>query len=110
MRFNFIRTAALLGSTLVLVVAPASASSAHYKPCAGRYAAGELERFLPSARLALSLPSTETVSLEPTDRCIRISVRSAGTGRLVKLILRGVAVPGAAVQLDIAPAREARGT
>ncbi len=107
---TLVRAAALLGTALVVLVESGSASSALAKPCAGSYPAADLERFLPSARLALSLPNTEAVAFEPGDRCIRITVRSAGTGRLVKLILRGVAVPRAAVQLDLAPAREAPGS
>lgn len=103
------RAAGLVAPALVVLMGVASAST---KPerCAGTYAAADLERFLPGARLALSLPSTETVALEPGGRCIRITVRSEGTGRLVKLLLRGIAVPRAAIQLDVAPERRAAGS
>lgn len=102
------RAAGLMALALVGLVELASASIKP-EPCAGTYAAADLDRFLPDARLALSLPSTDAVALEPGDRCIRITVGSAGTGRLVKLLLRGVAVPPAAVQLDVAPERRASG-
>jgi hypothetical protein len=109
MRSNFVvlaRAGGLVGSALVMLIGTASATG---KPCTGAYAAPELERLLPRARLALSLPSTDAVAWETGDRCIRITVRSAGTGRLVRLLLRGVAVPRAAVQVDVALDRRPSG-
>ena len=94
------RSLVLAAGALLALAATASAS----KPrCEGGYDSAELQRFLPLARLALSLPSTESVALGPSDECIHITVRSWGTARLTRLILRGVAVPRAAVQVDVLP-------
>jgi hypothetical protein len=102
-----VRSLVLAAGASLALVATASAS----KPrCEGGYDSAELQRFLPLARLALSLPSTESVALGPSDECIHIAVRSWGSGRLVKLILRGVAVPRAAVQVDVLPEPKAART
>jgi hypothetical protein len=103
------RAGGLAGAALLMLVATASATGAAKPRCAGGYTAPELERMLARAQLAISLPNTESVALEPNDGCIRISVRSAGTGRLVRLILRGVAVPRAAVWVDVLPERKTSG-
>lgn len=87
------------GASLALV----GTASAAKPRCEAGYDSAELQRLLPLAQLAMSLPSTESVALGPTDECIHIGVRSRGTGRLVGLILRGVAVPRAAVQVDLLP-------
>jgi hypothetical protein len=97
------RAAGLACVALVTLVGTGSATDSSKDRCVGSYSAAELEGFLPRARLALSLPSTESVALESGAGCIRIAVRSVGTKRLVGLILRGVAVPRAAVQLDVLP-------
>jgi hypothetical protein len=80
------------------------------KPCDGRTAVPALEQLLPRARLALDLPGTDQVTLDPTGRCIGIQVRTPGTARLVKLLLRGVEVPRSAVDLRVVEARRATGT
>jgi hypothetical protein len=71
------------------------------KPCAGLLAVPALEAMLPRARAALDIPGTEQVALDPTSRCIGIQVRTQGTARLVKLLLRGVNIPREAVDLRV---------
>lgn len=66
---------------------------ARAKPCTGRTAVPALEEMLPRARVALDLPGTDQVAVDGASRCIGIQVRSKGTARLVKLVLRGVDVP-----------------
>jgi hypothetical protein len=72
------------------------------RQCRGRYAVEDLQRFLPQARLALWLPGTRSVALDPDRRCIMITVESVGGGRLAELLLRGVAVPRRSVLLVLA--------
>jgi hypothetical protein len=69
------------------------------RQCHGRYAAEDLQRFLPRARLALWLPGTRSVVLDPERRCIAITVEGIGAGRLAELVLRGVSVPRRSVLL-----------
>ena len=71
------------------------------KPCDGRTAVPALEEMLPRARAALDIPGTEQVALDPTSRCIGIQVRTQGTARLVKLLLRGVKIPREVVDLRV---------
>jgi hypothetical protein len=71
------------------------------KPCNGLTAVPALEEMLPRARVALDLPGTEQVALDPARRCIGIQVRTQGTARLVKLLLRGVKIPREAVDLRV---------
>jgi len=71
------------------------------RQCSGRYAIADLERFLRMANIALQIPSTEQVTLDSTGHCIRIAVRGIGTGRLVELVLRGMAIPRRAVLLEL---------
>jgi hypothetical protein len=71
------------------------------RQCSGRYAVADLERFLPMANIALQIPSTEQVTLDSAGHCIRIAVRGIGTGRLVELVLRGMAIPRRAVLLEL---------
>jgi hypothetical protein len=71
------------------------------KPCNGLTAVPALEEMLPRARAALDIPGTEQVALDPTQRCIGIQVRTQGTARLVKLLLRGVKIPREAVDLKV---------
>jgi hypothetical protein len=69
--------------------------------CRGKYSVQELERFLPRARLGMSLPSTRAVQLNEPGRCITVTVDDIGTARLIELMLRGVAVPRRAVLLQL---------
>jgi len=71
------------------------------KPCDGLTAVPALEEMLLRARAALDIPGTEQVALDPTRRCIGIQVRTQGTARLVKLLLRGVEIPREAVDLRV---------
>jgi hypothetical protein len=71
------------------------------KPCDGLTAVPALEEMLPRARAALDIPGTEQVALDPARRCIGIQVRTQGTARLVKLLLRGVKIPREAVDLRV---------
>ena len=79
------------------------------KPCDGRMAAPALKEMLPLARVALDLPGTDHVAVDPAIRCIGIQVRTPGTARLVKLLLRGVEVPREAVELRVVPPAAAPG-
>jgi hypothetical protein len=71
------------------------------KPCAGVTPLAALEEILPRARAALDIPGTDQVSLDTGRRCIGIQVRTTGTARLVKLLLRAVEIPGEAVDLQV---------
>jgi hypothetical protein len=75
--------------------------------CRGRHSAEALAGYLPRARLALWLPSTRRVSLDPARRCITVTVSSVGGARLAELIMRGVAVPRRAVLLILTGAERA---
>jgi hypothetical protein len=80
------------------------------RQCSGRYAVADLERFVPMANIALQIPGTEQVTLDSAAHCIRIAVRGIGTGRLVELVLRGMAVPRRTVLLDLRePPRQRHG-
>jgi hypothetical protein len=79
----------IAASLVVLATAP----DALAKPCTGRTAVPALEEMLPRARVALDLPGTDQVAVDGASRCIGIQVRSRGTARLVKLVLRGMNVP-----------------
>jgi hypothetical protein len=57
---------------------------------------------LPRARLALQVPGTQAVALDPTRRCLVITVEDIETGRFTELLLRGVAIPRRAVLLQLA--------
>jgi hypothetical protein len=72
------------------------------RQCRGRYPVEDLTRYLPRARVALWLPGTRTVALDQARRCITLTVESVGSGRLAELVMRGVAVPRAAVLLTLA--------
>jgi hypothetical protein len=71
------------------------------RQCRGAYRAEDLARYLPRARLAMSLPGTESVAVDHERRCLTVNVRSVGSGRLAELVLRGVAVPRRAVLLRL---------
>lgn len=69
------------------------------RQCHGDYRAEDLDRYLPRARVAMWLPGTQSVTLDPERGCLVIRVESYGSGRLAELVLRGVAVPRHAVLL-----------
>jgi len=70
--------------------------------CRGHYAAEQLQPYLSRARLALWLPSTRSVALDPTRGCITVTVESVGGGRLAELVIRSMAVPRRSVLLVLA--------
>jgi hypothetical protein len=90
-----------LSSIAVSAFALTSGIDTSAKPCSGLTAVPALEEMLPLARAALDIPGTEQVALDPTGRCIGIQVRTRGTARLVKLLLRGVEIPREAVDLRV---------
>jgi hypothetical protein len=90
-----------LSSLAVSAFALSSAPESLAKPCTGVTAVPALEEMLPRARAALDIAGTEQVALDPARRCIGIQVRTRGTARLVKLLLRGVEVPREAVDLRV---------
>jgi hypothetical protein len=90
-----------LSSLPVSAIALALAVTPVAKPCDGLTAVPALEEMLPRARAALDIPGTDQVELDPARRCIGIQVRTQGTARLVKLLLRGVKVPREAVDLRV---------
>lgn len=69
--------------------------------CHGTHTVEDLARYLPRARLAMSLPGTHSVSMDTGRRCLTVNVQSVGSGRLAELVLRGVAVPRDAVLLTL---------
>lgn len=71
------------------------------RQCHG-YALDALDRLLPRARLGLRLPGTRSIVVDRSRRCLEVKVDDVGAGRLVELLLRGVAVPRAAVLLELA--------
>jgi hypothetical protein len=71
------------------------------RQCRGRYAADDLARYLPRARLAMSLPGTQSVTLDNVRRCIVVNVHTVGSGRLAELVMRGVTVPRKAIFLNL---------
>lgn len=92
-----------LPSVGLAALALTSGSHSLAKPCRGLAPLPAPEELLPRARIALDLPGTEQVALDPTGRCIGIQVRTHGTARLVKLLLRGVEVPREVVDLRVVP-------
>jgi hypothetical protein len=90
-----------LSSIALSAFALTSALDTLAKPCTGLTAVPALEEMLPRARAALDIPGTEQVALDPARRCIGIQVRTPGTARLVKLLLRGVEIPREAVDLRV---------
>ena len=77
------------------------------RQCHGAYTVEELQHYLPMARVALQLPSTRAVAVDPDRRCLRITVDGIDAGRMVELALRGIGVPRGAVLLELAePARQ----
>jgi hypothetical protein len=49
----------------------------------------------------MSLPGTQSVTVDNARRCIVVNVHSVGSGRLAELVMRGVTVPRAAVLLHL---------
>jgi hypothetical protein len=92
----------------VAALALASTAAPSAKPCSGE-AAAALQELLPRVRLALDLAGTDEVGLDPSGRCIGVQVRTRGTARLVKLLLRGVDVPREAVDLRVVEVQPAGG-
>jgi hypothetical protein len=89
--------AAALALTLT---APLSA-----KPCAGGTGVPSLEELLPRVSTALDLPGTDQVAIDQARRCISVQVRTHGTARLVKLLLRGLEVPRETFELRVVEVR-----
>lgn len=87
--------APLLLLPLVGLSLPAAA-----KPCVAPDGASQ-ETLLAKAELARGLAGTDAVALDDSRSCINIAVRTAGTARLVELLLRGVEVPAAAVRFQV---------
>ena len=96
-----LRTTALASTAVAGVAFIAGLDGAAVKPCDGRTDVAALEEMLPRARAALDIPGTDQVSLDAGRRCIGIQVRTTGTARLVKLLLRAVEVPHEAVDLQV---------
>ncbi|HEU4473193.1 MAG TPA: hypothetical protein VFR72_00075 [Gemmatimonadales bacterium] len=96
-----LRTTALASAAVAGVAFIAGLDGAAVKPCDGRTDVAALEEMLPRARTALDIPGTDQVSLDAGRRCIGIQVRTTGTARLVKLLLRAVEVPREAVDLRV---------
>jgi hypothetical protein len=90
-----------LSSIVLPSLALTAALDANAKPCRGQMAVPALEEMLPRARTALDLPGTDQVEIDAARRCIGIQVRSRGTARLVKLVLRGVNVPYGAASITV---------
>jgi len=97
----------VLPSAAVAVLAVALTSAPAAKPCSGGVGTPALQELLPRVRLALDLAGTDEVAVDPSGRCIGVQVRTRGTARLVKLLLRGVEVPYEAVDLRVVEARPA---
>ena len=98
-----------LSSSAAAALALALTTSTSTKPCTGEISVPALEELLPRVSLALDLPGTDQVAIDPNRRCIGVQVRTAGTARLVKLLLRGTDVPREAVELRVVEVKPARG-
>ena len=84
-------------------------TTAAVKPCSGSATVQELEALLPRASVALDLAGAEEVAIDPSRHCIGVQVRTYGTARLVKLILRSMEVPREAVELRVVEVKPAGG-
>ena len=102
------RTLALT-SAAAASLALALTTTAAAKPCSGSASTQELEQLLPRATVALDLAGTDEVAIDPARHCIGIQVRTYGTARLVKLILRSMEVPREAVELRVVEVKPAGG-
>lgn len=72
------------------------------RQCHGAYTVEELQHYLPMAQVALQLPSTRAVAVDAERRCLTITVDGIDAGRMVELVLRGLAVPRGTVLLELA--------
>jgi len=118
-RHSLVRRVAAASATCLLLAAwtpgpPSQPDSDYYgssswpdptfmpdRQCHGGIAADDLNRFAPRARVALWLPGTRSVAVDPARGCVIIKVESAGAARLAELVVRGVAVPRRAVFLQV---------
>jgi hypothetical protein len=98
-----------LASAAIASLALTSTTPAHAKPCSGAASVQELEELLPRASVALALAGTDEVAIDPNRHCIGIQVRTYGTARLVKLILRSLDVPRSAVELRVVEVKPSGG-
>lgn len=85
---------------LLLIPLAAGTPAALAKPCAAPVGVSQ-ETLLAQAEIARGLAGTDAVMLDDSRSCITISVRTAGTARLVGLLLRGVKVPTEAVRFQV---------
>lgn len=98
-----------LTSAAAASLALALTTAAAAKPCSGSASVQELEALLPRASVALALAGTDEVAIDSTRHCIGVQVRTHGTARLVKLILRSMEVPRQAVELRVVEVKPAGG-
>lgn len=96
-----VRYSLALSCAAVSALALSSSETQLSKPCDGTTDVPALEGMLPLARVALRIPGTDQVAVDASGRCIGIQVRTHGTARLVKLLLRGVNIPREAVDLRV---------
>ena len=73
------------------------------RQCHRAVSADHLESYLKRASLTLTIPGTQSVTLDRHRGCLTIVVEGVGSGRLAELIIRGVSVPRSAVLLMLAP-------
>jgi hypothetical protein len=99
-----------LSSAALAVLALTQTVGATVKPCSVRTSTPALEELLPRVRTALGIAGTDQVALDPAAGCIGVQVRTRGTARLVKLLLRGLDVPVQAVDLRVVETGPVRGT
>jgi hypothetical protein len=86
--------------TPVILLSAALVTPVVSKPCS--YASqGGADSLLAKGNVAMGIPGTQRVALDPSGGCLRIDVRTAGTARLVGLLLRGLAVPHDAVRFQV---------
>ncbi len=97
-------TSATIASLALTLTTPA-----HAKPCSGAVSVQELEELLPRASVSLGLAGTDEVAIDPNRHCIGVQVRTYGTARLVKLILRSMEVPRSAVELRVVEVKPSGG-
>jgi hypothetical protein len=86
--------------SLVLLAALGSTALGAGEPkCVGSSLSGE--ELLLRTRVALDLAGTERVGPGTLPGCVAVTVRTAGTARLVALILRGMRVPQEAAEIQV---------
>jgi hypothetical protein len=99
------RALALSSAAAAALALPSAMAGA--KPCSGEIGTTALEELLPRARVALDLAGTDQVAIDSGRRCIGVQVRTSGTARLAKLVLRGMNVPREAVELRVVEVKPA---